>query len=261
MRTLKRLLVHLVLMVLVAGVVGGLVYFYLFEATRHGEALETPVFKGLSLEEAEAMARTHGVVLVVHDSVFHPESKGMVLEQVPPPGALVKQGRKIYVVVSKRIPGKTAFPDVVDMPVEQAIRVLSARYLYVDSVIYVPDISQNIVLKAIHNGRELKAGDSLEQLSRIVLVVSQGLDEEKAPIPDVRGLPLKEAELVLVVHGFQLGNALIEESGGDTAALVVSRQEPAASDSALYPRGYLVDLWLTDSSEYTSGFLNDVPDE
>ncbi len=261
MRTIKVWLINLLVMLLVSGVLGGLAYWYLFRATRHGQAIETPTFKGFSIEEAMQLAEERGVALVIHDSVFHPESRGEVLEQVPPPGTLIKQGRKVYLVVSKRTPGKTAFPDVIDMPVEQAVRVLSSRYLLVDSVVYVPDISQNIVLKALYQGEPLAPGDSLTQLARIVLVVSRGLDEEQAPVPDVVGLPFADARLVLVVHGFQVGNVLLEGASADTAAMVVARQHPPAAGSMQYPRGYLVDLWLTDSSNYTPNLLNETFDE
>ncbi len=250
MRGVKRLLIHLLAMVGLGTALAVGAYFYLFKATRHGEALETPHIKHLPVDQALELLQRHRLEMVVHDSVFHPEQRGVVLEQTPGPGELVKPGRKIYVVVSRREPGKVAFPDIIDMPLEQAVRTLDAVFLKVDSVVYVPDISEGLVIKALWKGREMAPGDSIRQLERVVLVVSKGLEATESPVPDVRGLRRDEAELILVAYGFQPGNVIFPPGTIDSNALVVGRQHPEPSETSRYPRGYLVDLWMIDSTQF-----------
>ncbi len=250
MRSVKALIVHLLLIGLFLIVIVFGAYLYLFEVTRHGEAIETPAIKNMSIEDARQLLEAQGLQMVVHDSVFHPQWTGIIIDQVPHPGELIKQGRKIYVVVSKSQPGKVAFPDIMDMPINQAIRTLEVLFIKVDSMVYVPDISEGIVLKAFWNGTEIHAGDSLYQLDKVVLVVSKGLESEESVVPDVRGLPLPEAELILVTYGFQLGNVIFPSGNIDSAAMVVNHQHPTPSATQKYPRGYLVDLWMIDSASF-----------
>ncbi|MEO5583622.1 MAG: PASTA domain-containing protein [Saprospiraceae bacterium] len=70
--------------------------------TRHGQSIELPDFTGKTMAEAEQMARSHDFELIKQDSTFFVDKPGsIVLRQAPKPGSLVKEDRKVYLVVTK----------------------------------------------------------------------------------------------------------------------------------------------------------------
>ncbi len=70
--------------------------------TRHGESIILPDFVGKTLHEAERLAKKHDFVLVKNDSLYLVDKPGsMIVRQTPDAGSLVKEDRKIYLVVTK----------------------------------------------------------------------------------------------------------------------------------------------------------------
>lgn len=76
--------------------------FFLKFYTNHGQKLILPDFTGMNIVEAEKLADDNDFQLIVDDSV-HIVGKpgGEILSQNPKPEAGVKEGRKVYVSVTK----------------------------------------------------------------------------------------------------------------------------------------------------------------
>lgn len=96
---------HVGLMILAVGLLTGLIFFFLGLYTHHGEKIPISGLNGLQVELAKRQAEEDGFEVVVTDSVFIVGQKGgIVLAQNPEKGTFAKEGRKIYVTLSKYMP-------------------------------------------------------------------------------------------------------------------------------------------------------------
>ncbi len=82
-----------------------LVNLWLKQYTHHGQKLELPSFIDLSISEAQQLATENKFELIVVDSVHIVGKHGsLVLNQNPETGFYAKEGRKVYVTVTKHNP-------------------------------------------------------------------------------------------------------------------------------------------------------------
>ena len=69
--------------------------------TRHGTHRTVPDLTGITLSDAERVARDKGLKIIINDSLYVPTyDGGIVLDQLPVAGVEVKAGRKVYVTIN-----------------------------------------------------------------------------------------------------------------------------------------------------------------
>lgn len=102
---------NLLAMAIVAvGLVWG-VFKWLDHYTDHDVAVTVPEVKGLQYGEAEALLRKHKLTPVVSDSTYNPSQPGgIILDMTPTKGAVVKEGRKVYLTVKHQPPAHADYP-------------------------------------------------------------------------------------------------------------------------------------------------------
>jgi eukaryotic-like serine/threonine-protein kinase len=227
---LKLIVLHLSLM----AVVGSSVLFLFFQfllpvLTHHGQFITVPSLKGISLEEVDAcLARRSLNFEVTEEFSYAPDYPPMtVLEQYPKAGSRVKEGRKIYLTLNTKTPPKVKIPNLVDGSVRNAHVCLKSHGLLLGTIKYVPDVAQNAVLEQWHQGREIATGDLITRGSRIDLVVGAGLSNNMVEVPQVVGMKLKDAKLLLLGVGIQVGS-ITYESATDQAPDTILGQRPGA---------------------------------
>jgi len=99
---MKKIAIHLGLIVLFLFFCVFLVGMWLKAYTNHGQSLELSNYVGQQIEDASSEARDRHFEVVVLDSVFIVgKSGGEILRQNPMAGAKVKEDRKIYVTITK----------------------------------------------------------------------------------------------------------------------------------------------------------------
>ena len=237
--------------VLIVGILMGLLIWLNFY-TRHGQSRPVPDFIGLSTEQAARQARKSKVRFQIIDSVYTSDvPRGCIAEQNPKPGFKVKKWRNIILTLNAFNPEMVAMPNIVDIPKRQAIALIESAGLEVGSLRYIPDISLDVVIEQLHNGKEIEAGDSLQKGSIIDLVLGKGLSNQRTSVPDLIGLSLGSAKnrilgasLTLVTSVFD--NSII--SGKDSANAFVYKQNPDYSADATLQLGSSIYLWLTVDS-------------
>lgn len=95
---LKQLLYVLIFLALVAL----LVLFWLKSYTHSGQKLILPSYVGKYVEDAQKQAKDETFQIIVKDSIHVVgETGGKILDQTPLASAEVKEGRKVYVTVTK----------------------------------------------------------------------------------------------------------------------------------------------------------------
>ena len=245
----KRIALHLGLMAVVVSAVLLLFFHYLLPAlTHHGQFITVPNLKGISLEEVDVrLTQRHLRFEVTETFAYSPDYPPLaVLQQHPKAGAHVKESRKIYLTLNSENPPTVSMPNLVDGSVRNAHVHLKSHGLLVGAISYVPDFAQNAVLEQWHQGTQLAAGAPIAQGARVDLVVGAGLGSKMVEVPDVTGMQLEEAKLLLLSAGIAVGNTAYA-SADDGAPGTVLQQRPDAGKKVRI--GENMDLWLAAPQE------------
>lgn len=220
--------------------------------TRHGQSRPVPNFIGLTMDQTVKLAKKSKLKYQIIDSVYTAEvPRGCIAEQNPVPGFKVKKKRNIMLTINAFNPEMVAMPNLINLPKRQAVALIESSGLELGTSRYIPDISFDVVLKQVYDGREIQQGDSLQKGSVIDLVLGKGQSNQKTHIPDLIGMNLESANdrilgasLALVTYIFD--NTVL--SGKDSAVAFVYKQNPDFSIDATIQLGSSIYLWLTVDS-------------
>ncbi len=170
------------------------------QLTGAGRESEVPELLGKSRDQAAAACRDAGFGFEVHGETYSSSvGAGRVLDQDPEQGMVVKQGRGIYVILSK---GRemVGVPHVVGLTRRQASILIENNFLVVDSVLSASDAN-------MARGRvvavEPPPGTSLPKGSRVTLSVSEGA--RKVRVPSLIDKSVDEARAILRGAGLAIG--------------------------------------------------------
>jgi beta-lactam-binding protein with PASTA domain len=237
--------------IIVVGVVIFLLIWMNFY-TRHGQARPVPDFVGLTLEQTKALAKKHRLRYEVIDSVYTTQVlRGCVAEQNPKPGFKVKKWRNIVLTINAFNPEMVAMPNLVDLPLRQAVALIESSGLELGQLRYKPDLSIDIVLEQVYSGRKVTPNDSLQKGSVIDLVLGKGLSNQRTVVPDLIGMNLEPAKNKIVVSSLNLGTYIYDNTiinGKDTLNAFVYKQNPVYKYDARLQLGSDIYLWLTVDS-------------
>lgn len=204
--------------------------------TEHSKTFQVPDLKGLSLADAEKLAEKSGVVVVVNDEIYQPQmAPGSVLEQTPDAGQLVKEGRKVFVIINANSAKIVSAPDVIGLSSKQARAIIDGRGFVLEKIEYVQDAAYNNVLDLICKGRSLRKGDKIPEGSALKLVLGIQDVEEQTMVPDVVGKRYLQARTLLFEAGLNM--SVSKESGTKPESTqddwYVVAQDPVAADSVV----------------------------
>ena len=220
--------------------------------TRHGQSKPVPDFIGLSVDETMKLARKSKVRYQIIDSVYTSEvPRGCIAEQNPKPGFKVKKGRSIILTINAFNPEMVAVPNLVNLPKRQAKVLIENSGLQMGKLMYIPDISYDVVIRQLYNGKEVEEGDSLQKSSEIDLVLGKGLSNQKTAVPDLTGLDLVSAKDKILGASLTLVTSIFDntvKTGADSANAFVYRQNPQFSYEPTLQLGSSIYLWLTTDS-------------
>jgi len=147
--------------------------------TRHGQSVVVPDVKGLSVEEASAFFDNSHLKYEVVDSVYNKDTKpGIIVETIPTEGTKVKKDRTIDITINAVSSRTSIIPDVKDQSLRQAIATLNAVGFKDVQSKYVPAAYKDLVLGLECGGRSVNAGERLPLDSKLVLLVSDGGQDE-----------------------------------------------------------------------------------
>ena len=165
--------------------------------TRHDVAISVPRATNYSFGKAEELLEQHGLrVERQRAQRFNPNiPRGEVMDQNPPPKALVKPGRRVYLTVNVGQTPTVRMPDLSGISVREAQNRLTALGLSPGAV--QPDSIPAPYPNTITN-QEPAPSDSIDKGSTVDLWYSQGLGEAVATVPDVTGLTIASARDTLL---------------------------------------------------------------
>lgn len=176
---MKKVFLHIGIMIIVAVAIGWLSMLWLDVWTRHDDTITVPPVKTLSYGEAAARLDQHGLVAVLSDSVYDKSTRpGTVIDQNPKVGTIVKEGREIYLTINAFSPKMVSLPTLTDISLRQAKSILEG--LEIKKVVEkrVPSDFKDLVLAVRYKGTRLSPGARVPVNATIELEVGEGKAEE-----------------------------------------------------------------------------------
>ena len=221
-------------------------YIYLPVVTNHGESITVPDLGGVSVDELQEFLVERDLRFEVVDSVYSAELPPLtVTRQFPKPGSKVKQKRKIFISLNSINPPSTRMPDLRDKTLKNAELILKSYELVPGKILYKPDPFRNVI-DQLYNDEPIEPNTPLAKGSVIDIVRGDGHGIRLFEMPDLRGLPLAEANVIIRGNNLQPGLVFNIDSL-DEASVVVIRQSPRQGITVRIGRS--IDLWLGDASE------------
>lgn len=221
------------------------IFFYIAlpYITRQGKLVQVPDLTGVHLEAlAEHLSKHHLRYVITDNSSYAADLPPFtVLQQFPSAGAWVKENRKIYLTLNAENPPLVPMPDLIDGSIRQAQLRLKNKGLKLGNIKYVPDVTKHAVLEQWHNGHPIPTGKSIHKGSTIDLVVSAGLGKQIIEVPDVVGMALEEANLILLEQGMRIAVLHYVRKKDETVGTIIE-QKPAPGTKVQL--GSAMNLWI-----------------
>ncbi len=223
----------------------GLVYKWLDSYTDHGNSVSVPDLKGMNIQKVNDFLRTKNLSFKIADSSVYllDQKPGTIVEQDPQPDEKVKQGRTIYLTITRSSAPMVKVPALKDVSLRQAEAILAASGLRMGEQIFKPDLAKNAVLSMMINGRELKAGTDVPKGSAIDLIFGDGLGNTIVTVPSLIGLTYDEALFVLKGSSLNIGSLFFDGVIKDTLNAKIYDQNPAPDNNTIN-QGEAIDLYL-----------------
>ncbi len=216
--------------------------------TKHGESITVPDITGLAYDDLDEFLTDRNLRFEANtDSGYSSEYPPLtVLKQYPEGGQKVKENRKIYITLNAKNPPNIKMPRLIDGSLKNAEIVLESYGLIRGHIAYKPDPAQNAVLQQLFNGKPIKEGSLIPKGSQIDLIVGDGYGKQVFTMPDLIGMELDEARVMILGSGLQVGE-IIFVPGNDSGPGKVLSQQPASGKSVKVNTS--VDLWVTEISQ------------
>ncbi len=255
---LVKLFRFLISKVFLFNVLGAIVLFfiafivlniYLKSYTEHGISVTVPTLIGMQTADAIKEIEEGGFEYVILDTVFDSNvDKGAIVEQNPEPESLVKNGRRIYLIVNSTEDEMITMPHFTGLSIRQVNSLAESYGLVIGNLRYVPDIAVNVVIKQMYEGDDIEPGSKIKKGSKIDLILGLGLSDKTTLVPSLIGKTYKEASNQLLDLFLNTGAVNYDETvenKQDSLNAKIYRQLPVHSTINEVNLGYNVDIWLT----------------
>lgn len=219
---LRRALVLLLLLVALA-----VAAFEPLSRLMVSDEVSVPSLIGLDASAAEGLLRTTGLdprPYVEQNPLAQPRE---VLSQSPAPGATVRPGRIVAFGVNS-VPESVVLPNLLAFRERDAVQRLAELGLRVAEVLYVYAEQPSGTVVA----QTPPAGSRVAPLDRLSISVSRGAVDTPFALPNLRGLPVEEAVVLLASLGVRQIER-IPAAGAGRFAGEVTDQRPVAGAEVL----------------------------
>ncbi len=183
---------------------------------KHSDLVKVPGVIGLNYLEAKRIIEDSG--LEVKQETRFDESRpiGEIIDQNPPAEQMVKDGRRVYLVVCG---GEQLIeiPKLVGRTIRDATFTLEQRNLKVGEVVkkFSNEYNDDVVITQI-----VQPGSLVKRNTKIDLIVSNGPRLGDIVIPDLIGKNLIEAKKILVDSKLKLGKVTYQSSDQSPGKIV-----------------------------------------
>lgn len=217
---------------------GFIVDRWIFPAVIHsGGSVNVPNVVGNKIEYATKMIENANLdIEKISEQYSEVVPKGVVINQVPKAGLLVKEGRNVYLTVSK---GKETvkMPFLIGQSIWTARRTLQTAGLVVGDVSYsASDMygKDTVIVQSINASQEVVYGQEIS------LVVSRGSDQQVL-MPNLVGLSYSEAQALAIESGLTI-SAIDTVDNGTFITGTVTTQFPHSGEMTTKSTGIKITI-------------------
>ncbi len=168
----------------------------------HGSRHTVPRVIGLPAEEAKTVLDTAKLVAIQGETRPDPSyPAGTVTAQNPLPGAIVKEGRRVYLSISG---GEV----LVGVPVLRGKSTRDARFALERNGLKLGDIGYEFSDTFPENtiiDQSVRADAKVNRGTLVGVIVSRGRGDQEIAVPSLIGKTLTEAEKILQASGLKVG--------------------------------------------------------
>jgi eukaryotic-like serine/threonine-protein kinase len=212
--------------------------------TRHGKSRTVPYVIGKNLNDVEKQLSDAGFETVIQDSVYYDSlPRGVVIKQVPDADAVVKVNRTVYVIINRFVAPDISMPNIIGYSLRNAQYTLESMGLKMGDTSSRVDFAKNTVLEISINGNMVKPGDKVKVGSKVDLVIARGKGDEEISVPQLIGLQVADARVLLEQYGLNLGSVVKNPDVVDIDNSYIYRQEPMRGAGRIRA-GQLIDVWV-----------------
>ncbi len=242
------LIKHLLYMLVVSIVIVFLAFLFIKMVARQGKEYELPDYRGVALADMRS-ANPYHLEYVVIDSVYDPEQEGgIVLQQDPKPGTMIKTHRKVYVTLTTYAPSDVVLPELSNMTVRSAVSALEAAGLRCGKLRFVDSPYRNVILESTSKGKLVYSGEKMSSGAVVDLTVGLGDAHKGTRVPFVIGQAPAKARRGILSASLNVGQ---EHFDGvkDRSHCVCYKLDPDYTGVTRYPLGTYVEMWYCDATE------------
>lgn len=242
------LIKHLLYMLVISIVIIVLAFMLIKAIARQGKEYELPDYCGTPLAQLKHDNPLHFTYVVI-DSVYDAEKEGgIIIQQDPKPGTMVKTHRKVYVTVTTFAPSDVVLPELSNMTVRSAVSALEAAGLRCGKLKFVDSPYRNMILEATCKGKMVYAGEKMDQGAAVDLTVGIGDKPVGTRVPFVIGQAPAKARRGILSASLNVGAEHWEGVTNRNSA-VCYKLYPDYTGVTRYPLGTIVEMWYCDATE------------
>jgi eukaryotic-like serine/threonine-protein kinase len=156
---------------------------------------------------------------------------------------VVKVNRTVYVIINRFVAPDIPMPNIIGYSLRNAQYTLESMGLKMGDTSSRVDFAKNTVLEISINGNVVKPGDKVKVGSKIDLVIARGKGEEEISVPQLIGLQVADARVLLEQYGLNLGSVVKNPDVMDIDNSYIYRQEPMRGAGRIRA-GQLIDVWV-----------------
>jgi len=175
------LLSHIILIFLTGAAILWAVLLWLDHWTMHDSTAIVPEIKNKSYSEAAYTLAANKLTIEISDSIYdRSKAPGTVVESWPKAGAVVKEGRQVYVTVTAFSPKQVtiSMPLTGNVSSRQAISYLRGIGITDIRIEHVPARFDDLVMGARYGDTPLNVGSVIPVTSTVILSVGTVFDNE-----------------------------------------------------------------------------------
>ena len=175
--------------------------------TQHGKTMKIPSVTGMAFDgrKRRCRRRVSRCRYRILPHIIDTMKPMQVVKQFPEADNLVKINRTIYLTINRSQAPFIQMPNLVSMSFRNAANVLRQYGLKMGDTIFKPDFARNSVLDQQYKGETIKPGASIQQGSKIMLVLGSGIGGQEFGVPDLTGLTYAQARARLDSMGLSIG--------------------------------------------------------
>jgi len=218
--------------------------------TQHGKLLTIPAVTGKTIDEAKKQLEGQGFDVVIQDSLYIDTMAPLkVIKQIPDADDVVKINRTVYLTINRAVPPQIDMPNLVGLSFRSAAIVLKQYGLKLGDTSFRPSFAKNSVLSQLYKGQEIKPGTKVTMSSTVSLVLGAGISNESMPVPDLIGMTLADARVLMEGLGLDFGPVIPDKDVTDSMSAFVYWQSPGHLNEdhhiSRIHQGQLIDVRLS----------------